>query len=151
MSSLKIKFQCYAPNKPQNDVVNHLTGESVNETRNALVESARIARGQVKDLSLLSANNYDALMFPGGFGVTKTLSNFASQNENFKLDENVEKILKEFHEQKKLLGFISISPILAAKVFGKQSGGNGCAITLGAEGDNSPYSSAISIIIMRNF
>lgn len=37
---------CFAPDKNQTDVVNHLTGESMAETRNVLTEAARIARGR---------------------------------------------------------------------------------------------------------
>ena len=118
----------------------------MNETRNVLVESARITRGRVNDLSLLDADKYDGVIFPGGFGVAKNLSNFATQNENFTVDEDIVKVITKFHEQKKLLGFACISPILAAKVFGKASGGKGCSITLGKEGDQWPHSSAISII-----
>ena len=41
--------------------------------RNVLVESARIARGNISPLSTLSATSYDAVVFPGGFGAAKNL------------------------------------------------------------------------------
>ncbi|WP_204273984.1 hypothetical protein, partial [Stenotrophomonas maltophilia] len=66
--------QCFAPNIAQHHVVNHLTGEEMPESRNVLVESARIARGEVKDLREARAEDYDALIVPGGFGAAKNLS-----------------------------------------------------------------------------
>ena len=41
-------YQCFAPNIDQFHVVNHLTGEEMPEVRNMMVESARIARGNVR-------------------------------------------------------------------------------------------------------
>jgi enhancing lycopene biosynthesis protein 2 len=67
-------YQCFAPDINQHHVINHLTGIEMNETRNVMVESARIARGKIKPLSEFKAVNFDALFFPGGFGVAKNLS-----------------------------------------------------------------------------
>ena len=66
-----------APNMEQTKVVNHLTGDEMDESRNVLVESARIARGNIIDLAELTANKMDALIFPGGFGVVLNLCDFA--------------------------------------------------------------------------
>jgi len=41
---------CMAPNVEQHHVINHLTQEEMAEKRNVLVESARIARGEIKDI-----------------------------------------------------------------------------------------------------
>lgn len=68
----------YAPNKMQMHVIDHQTGKELeDENRNVLIESARITRGNVNDLSTLNALNYDAVFVPGGFGAAKNLSNFA--------------------------------------------------------------------------
>ena len=75
------QVQCFAPNIAQHHVVNHLTGEEMSETRNVLVESARIARGEVKDLREADVNDFDALIVPGGFGSAKNLSDFAQQGQ----------------------------------------------------------------------
>jgi len=40
---------------------------------NVLEESARIARGNIKPLSQLTAGQFDAIVFPGGFGAAKNL------------------------------------------------------------------------------
>ncbi|CAK8742396.1 hypothetical protein SODG_005715 [Sodalis praecaptivus] len=63
---------CFAPDKPQLQVINHLSGEPCDERRNVLVEAARIARGHIQPLSAASADELDALIVPGGFGVAKT-------------------------------------------------------------------------------
>lgn len=65
-------MQCFAPNIAQMHVINHLTGEEMPESRNVLVESARIARGEVKDIREAKAADFDALIVPGGFGAAKT-------------------------------------------------------------------------------
>lgn len=72
-------YKCFAPNIPQMHVVNHATGEVAEETRNVLVESARIARGQIQDLATLQVAEFDALVLPGGFGAAKNLSTFATE------------------------------------------------------------------------
>jgi enhancing lycopene biosynthesis protein 2 len=75
------KFQCYAPDMDQFHVLNHTNGEVQNETRNVLVESARLCRGNIKPLTDLTHSNYDALFMPGGFGAAKNLSSFGYESE----------------------------------------------------------------------
>ena len=53
------KYQCFAPNILQAQVLNHVTGEEMTENRNTLVESARIARGNILPLSEYDAGEYD--------------------------------------------------------------------------------------------
>lgn len=55
----------FAPNVDQMHVINHLKGAPAEEKRNVLVESARLARGNIQDLSKLNANDHDAVIFPG--------------------------------------------------------------------------------------
>jgi len=95
--------------------VNHLNGTN-NDNRNIKQESARISRGNVLDIATLDARNYDALVIPGGFGVAKNLSDFASKQEQMEVDKDVAKVLKDFHDHKKVIGLTCIAPILAAKV-----------------------------------
>ena len=71
------QVECFAPDVAQLHVINHLTGEEMPESRNVLVESARIARGTVKDIGQANAADFDALIVPGGFGAAKNLSDFA--------------------------------------------------------------------------
>ncbi|EPN20295.1 isoprenoid biosynthesis protein with amidotransferase-like domain, partial [Pseudomonas syringae pv. actinidiae ICMP 19070] len=73
------QVQCFAPDIAQHHVINHLTGEEMPESRNVLIESARIARGEVKDIREANADDFDALIIPGGFGSAKNLSDLALQ------------------------------------------------------------------------
>lgn len=109
-----------APNIPQLHVVNHLTGEEAKgESRNVLIESARIARGEIKDMKDVSAEDLDALIFPGGFGAAKNLCDFAIKGKDCTVNPEVERLMKEMYEAKKPMGFVCIAPVLAAKVLGE--------------------------------
>src|SRR5210317_943569 len=70
-------YEIFAPDIPHHHVINHITGEEMDESRNVLIESARIARGAIKDLKEYRAADFDAIIFPGGFGVAKNLSTVA--------------------------------------------------------------------------
>jgi len=116
------EFQCFAPNIDQKHVVNHLKGEvGKGETRNVLVESARIARGNIKDLSNAKATDFDAIIFPGGFGVAKNLCNFDVKASDCSVIPEVEKLILEGFDANIPIGFICISPVLASKVLGSKN------------------------------
>ena len=106
-------------------------------------ESARIARGAVSDLATLDHANFDALFIPGGFGAAKNLCDFGFKGADMTVSPQVEKILKDFHNAQKYIAMCCISPILASKVFGKNSGGPGVKLTLGSRGDAWPYNGSI--------
>ncbi len=109
-----------APNVPQKQVVNHLTGKVVpNEKRNVLVEAARIARGKIRDVKTVSASQLDALVMPGGYGVAKNICDFAFKGTDCSVNPDVKKLILDMHAAKKPVGFICISPVLAAKVLGQ--------------------------------
>jgi enhancing lycopene biosynthesis protein 2 len=110
---------CMAPNVPQMHVIDHVKGEpAAGETRNVLVESARLARGAIKDMKAVKATDLDALIFPGGFGAAKNLCTFAVDGVNCKVNSEVERLVKEMHTAKKPLGFMCIAPVIAAKILG---------------------------------
>ncbi|MBV7405036.1 isoprenoid biosynthesis glyoxalase ElbB [Enterobacter sp. ENT03] len=108
---------CFAPDKSQSDVVNHLTGEPMAESRNVLIEAARIARGAIQPLSQASAETLDALIVPGGFGAAKNLSNFASQGAECTVDPDLKRLALAMHAAGKPLGFICIAPAMLPKIF----------------------------------
>lgn len=112
------QVQCFAPNIAQMHVINHLTGEEMPETRNVLVESARIARGNVKDLGEADVDEFDALIVPGGFGAAKNLSSFAVDGPGCSVHPDVLALTEAFAEAGKPVGLICISPALAAKIYG---------------------------------
>ncbi|CRM05293.1 MULTISPECIES: isoprenoid biosynthesis glyoxalase ElbB [Pseudomonas] len=112
------QVQCFAPDIAQLHVINHLTGETMPESRNVLVESARIARGDVKDIREANAEDFDALIVPGGFGAAKNLSNFAVEGAGCSVNPQVLELAEAFAESGKPVGLICISPALAAKIYG---------------------------------
>ncbi len=105
-----------APDIPQMHVINHITGEEMNESRNVLIESARIARGDIKDLAKTNIEDYDAVIFPGGFGVAKNLSDFVIKGSDLTVNPIVEKFIVNCLNSHKVMGFICIAPVIAAKV-----------------------------------
>ena len=113
-------YQCFAPDINQMHVVNHFTGEvNTDETRNVLVESARIARGEVLNASMLEVNQFDGLVIPGGFGAAKNLSNFATTGSNCNIQPIVENFIREFALAHKPVGFVCISPVMIPKIYGQ--------------------------------
>lgn len=125
------EVQCFAPNK-ELDEVDHLTSKSTGKKRNVLGEAARIARGQIRPLSEARATEFDAVVLPGGFGAAKNLCTFASEGTQSRNDEDLEKFLDGFIEQKKPIGAICIAPVILAKAFQKYGG---LKLTLGEYGD----------------
>ena len=108
----------YAPDAAQAHVVDHQTGQEMDQSRNVLHESARIARCAVKPLSELSSNDVEAVVFPGGFGAAKNLSDFGFKGADMSVPTEVENVLKDFHQAGKPIALCCIAPIIAAKVFG---------------------------------
>ncbi|NPA43961.1 MAG: isoprenoid biosynthesis glyoxalase ElbB [Chlorobi bacterium] len=121
------EYQVFAPDINQHHVINHITGEEMNETRNVLIESARIARGNIKPLSELNVSQFDAIMFPGGFGVAKNLSSFAFEGENCSVIPDVERVILDAVKERKPIGALCISPAIVAKVL------EGVQVTIGQD------------------
>jgi len=112
------EYMIYAPDIQQHHVINHITGAEMKETRNVLIESARIARGNIKPLSELAMKNFDALVFPGGFGVAKNLCSFAIKGTDFSINPQVENVIKSARQHGKPMGFLCISPVMIPKILG---------------------------------
>lgn len=123
---------CMAPNIPQRDVVNHLTGKAVPESRNVLVESARIARGWIRDIATVEGSEVDALVFPGGFGAAKNLSSFAVDGHKAQVDPQVKRLVGEMVAARKPIAALCIAPALLAKAL-EGSGVKGVRLTIGTD------------------
>jgi len=112
------QYQCFAPDIDQAHVINHLTGKEMPEKRNVLVEAARIARGNIKPLSEYNAKDFDAIVFPGGFGAAKNLCTFAFDGIDCKVNPDVEKAVRDTVAEEKPVGALCISPVLITKILG---------------------------------
>ncbi len=110
------KYQCFAPDVEQAHVINHLTGEEMPEKRNVLVEAASIARGDITPLSEYSAKDYDAVVFPGGFGAAKNLSTYAFDGADLNVIKEFETAVLDTVAEIKPIGALCISPVIIAKV-----------------------------------
>jgi len=145
LSKQKAQVQCFAPDRDQMHVVNHLTGEEETNPRNVMAESARIARGNVKPLDELKSGDFDALFIPGGFGAAKNLSDFGVKGGDMAVKDDVVGVVKDFHAAQKYMGLCCIAPVIAAKVLGTASGGPGTTLTMGGKGSEAewPHQGAI--------
>jgi len=106
-----------APDMDQFHVINHLNGEEeISESRNILVESARIARGEVVDVATISGQQLDALIFPGGTGMAKNIFDYSMAGINCTIIPDVQRLVVELLEANKPLGAICIAPVMVAKI-----------------------------------
>jgi enhancing lycopene biosynthesis protein 2 len=111
-------YEIFAPDVKQYHVINHYTHKEMPENRNVLVESARIARGKIKPLSQFRANDFDAIIFPGGFGAAKNLSTVAFDGPNAKVNADVEAAVIAMHNAGKPIGALCIAPAVIARILG---------------------------------
>ncbi len=118
------EYQCFAPNTWQARTIDHFTGHATaiagdEDNRNVLAESARIARGQIKDLQEFKAKDYDAIIFPGGFGAALNLSDFAVKGADCEINHEVRRVLEESYDEGIVIGAMCIAPTVIARVLGK--------------------------------
>ncbi|HEX5276530.1 MAG TPA: isoprenoid biosynthesis glyoxalase ElbB [Fluviicoccus sp.] len=118
--------QCFAPDMPQLHVVNHLTGEEMPESRNVLVEAARLARGHIRPVTEARVADFDALIIPGGFGAAKNLCNFAVKGSDMTVQPDVLAFAKGMNAADKPVGLVCIAPAMAPAI-----GGVGTQYTIG--------------------
>ena len=110
-----------APNIDQMHVMNHYNGQEMDEFRNVLVESARIARGNIKDLAEIRGEDLDALIIPGGLGVAKNLSDYAMSRSECSINPDVYRLVVEMLISKKPIGAICIAPAMMSKILSEQN------------------------------
>ena len=133
LNQIGAEVQCFAPNIEQMHVINHLTGdEMAGETRNVLVESARLARGEIKDLANADCADFDAVVVPGGFGAAKNLSNFAVEGSNLTVNKDFQSFVQGMHRAGKPVGLICIAPAMSGKLFEA-----GVRCTIGTDADTA--------------
>lgn len=132
LSQKNAQMTFFAPNL-EISPKNFLTNEPLSEKRNLMLESARISRSQIKDIKELKASDFDALVFPGGYGAALHLCNWAEAGSKCKVHPEVERVIKDFHKASSPIAAICIAPVLLAKVLGSE----GLAITLGADSETA--------------
>jgi enhancing lycopene biosynthesis protein 2 len=106
---------CFAPNVNQHHVLNHMTGQEMPETRNVLIESARIARGNIKDIVDVNASELDGLVMPGGFGTAKNITKWAFEGPSGPILESVKTLIVTLVRQGKPIAGLCMSPTTIAK------------------------------------
>ena len=121
--------QCFAPDIAQHHVINHINDEGMDESRNVLIEAARICRGDIKPLSDYDSFDYDALVLPGGFGAAKNLFTLAIDGAEFSVNREVERAIVSTHGAGKPIGALCISPVVLAKLI------SGVKLTVGQDTD----------------
>lgn len=126
LSEAGAEVMCFAPNQDF-AVVAHTGASDKSGTRNVLVEAARIARGHIADVRELKEKDFDAVVFPGGYGAAKNLSNWAEKGAAATLNPEIARVLNEFHHATKPIGAICIAPTLVAKALGR----TGVNVTIG--------------------
>lgn len=121
-------YQCFSIDKKQYRTMNHLTGQKMDEPRNVLVESARIARGEIKNLEEFDANEYDAILLPGGSGAITNLCSYAYEGDNYTVDETLTKAILSMVKLGKPICSFCITPIIIARIL------KGVKLTVGKSG-----------------
>jgi enhancing lycopene biosynthesis protein 2 len=132
-----------APNLDQMHVVDHAKGKPASgERRNVLAEAARITRGAIADVKSVKASDLDALILPGGYGAAKNLCTFATEGVKLTVNPDVERLVHDMAAAGKPIGFICISPVIAAKVLG----GRKVKLTIGNDPDTAAALNALGAV-----
>jgi enhancing lycopene biosynthesis protein 2 len=132
-----------APNLDQMHVVDHAKGKPASgERRNVLAEAARITRGAIADVKSVKASELDALILPGGYGAAKNLCTFATEGVKLTVNPDVERLVHDMAAAGKPIGFICISPVIAAKVLG----GRKVKLTIGNDPDTAAALNALGAV-----
>ena len=129
LSELNAETMCFAPNQSFKTTAHHGKAAQADEQRNALTEAARIARGKIQDLRELREKDFDAVVFPGGYGAALNLSSWGTEGANTQVHPDVMRVITEFHKAAKPIGAICIAPTLVAKALGSE----GVNLTIGED------------------
>lgn len=131
------EYQCMAPNYDQHHVINHVSGEELKEKRNILIESARIARGDILDLKDVDIKDFDALMMPGGFGTAKNFTTWAFDGPKASINPIIANFLTSFQKAEKPIIALCMSPTTLAKAF--ENSGINPKLSVGSTAEKSPF------------
>lgn len=130
-------YQCISIDAPQHHVVNHLNGEVMQESRNMLIEAARIARGSILSINDVEPADLDALIIPGGFGSAKNFTKWAFHGPDCDIIPEVKLLLVNMVNVGKPIVALCISPVVLAKAF--QGSGIHPTLSVGTSLEATPY------------
>lgn len=130
LENMGCAYQCFAPNVQQANVINHLNNKQTSETRNVLIESARIARGNIKDLKEFHTDDFDGIIFPGGLGAVTNWCDFAAEGTDCAVNPDIYSVIRQCYDNKLVIGAMCIAPVLLAIVLADKK----IRFTLGAGG-----------------
>ena len=128
------QVQCFAPDQNQYHTNNHMTGEAMPETRNVMVEASRITRGDIQPLTALNADDFDALIVPGGFGAAKNLCDFALKGTEATINNAMFDACAQFAKAAKPAGYMCIAPAMIPMVYGSDAK---VSVTIGNDADTA--------------
>ena len=131
------EYQCIAPDVAQYHVIDHTSGNEMDESRNVFVESARIARGDIKRVDEVDVSDYDGLVMPGGFGTAKNITTWAFNGPAGEIEPNTKKLILAFAEAGKPIAALCMSPTTLAKAF--EGTRFNAHLTVGSTAETSPY------------
>jgi enhancing lycopene biosynthesis protein 2 len=106
---------CLAPDIEQGSSLDYISNQPLDNRRNALQESARIARGDIRPLSTLRDDEYDLVVFPGGFGAATTLCTFADDGADCEVNPEVRNLVEKAYSDGKPIAAMCIAPVLLAR------------------------------------
>jgi enhancing lycopene biosynthesis protein 2 len=129
---------CISIDDKQHHVVNHLNGEEMPESRNMMVEAARIARGAITEISNVTPADIDALVIPGGFGSAKNFTTWAFCGPEGEIRSDVKLLIVNLINVGKPIIALCVSPVVLAKAL--EGSGIELNLTIGSSQASSPYS-----------
>ncbi|CUA84808.1 Enhancing lycopene biosynthesis protein 2 [Gulbenkiania indica] len=142
LSQAGIPYTCYAPDRPQLHVINHAKASETDETRNILDEAARIARGNILPLAELDVSRHSAIVFPGGFGAAKNLTNFARAGSQAELADDVRAAVLPFIQAHKPVVALCAAPLVLG-LAAREAGITGARITFGNPSEGKAMAEAL--------
>lgn len=137
VQEIDAEYLCIAVDAPQHHVINHLTGEEMPESRNMLVEAARIARGSIKNIQDVEPADIDGLIIPGGFGSAKNFTSWAFSGPDSNILPEVKLLLVNLVNIGKPIAALCVSPVVLAKAF--EDSDIHLNLTIGTTLETSPY------------
>lgn len=142
---------CVAPNVPMREVMNHLSGHAmIGESRNVLVESARLVRGDVRDITKTHEIELDAVIVPGGYGATRVLCDHAYKGREATVLPQVARFLEASHKAGRAMGFACMAPVMAARMFGPIGPSLGAGAGTGALDDMTHWGAKVVALGARD-